>query len=126
MTSLEKEGPPLDMDALSLEDSGDEGGMIGDTKEEDMFASALGDPPQADSPPPDSGLADTLDTDQVATDNNITPTSDTMEDLSLQEEEVPAAPASTLKPVELDDEDIFAPPVANNQDDEEDDMFKSA
>ena len=68
---------------------------------------------QADSPPPDSGLADTLDTDQVgkgshfchlrntrqqrlvgdflphtfqqvATDNNITPSSDTMEDLSLQ------------------------------------------
>ena len=41
MTS-EKEGPP-DMDALSL-DSGDEGVMIGD--KEDMFASALGDPPQ--------------------------------------------------------------------------------
>ena len=57
---------------------------------------------QADSPPPDSGLADTLDTDQVtlslmfnttsrmlqllqvATDNNVTPSSDTMEDLSLQ------------------------------------------
>ena len=38
----EKEGPP-DMDALSL-DSGDEGVMIGD--KEDMFASALGDPPQ--------------------------------------------------------------------------------
>ena len=31
------------MDALSL-DSGDEGVMIGD--KEDMFASALGDPPQ--------------------------------------------------------------------------------
>merc|ERR1719234_1434176 len=110
MTSLEKEGPPLDMDALSLEDSGDEGVMIGDKKEDaDMFASALGEPPQADSPPPDSGIADT------------------MEDLSLQEEEVPAAPASTLKPVELDDEDIFAPPVViNNQDDEEDDLFKSA
>merc|ERR1719180_471298 len=124
MTSLEKEGPPLDMDALSLEDSGDEGVMIGD--KEDMFASALGEPPQADSPPPDSGIADTLDTDQVATDNNITPSSDTMEDLSLQEEEVPA-PASTLKPVELDDEDIFAPPVVNNnQDDEGDDLFKSA
>merc|ERR1719180_70553 len=125
MTSLEKEGPPLDMDALSLEDSGDEGVMIGD--KEDMFASALGEPPQADSPPPDSGIADTLDTDQVATDNNITPTSDTMEDLSLQEEEEVLAPASTLKPVELDDEDIFAPPVVNNnQDDEEDDLFKSA
>ena len=41
MTS-EKEGPP-DMDALSL-GSGDEGVMIGD--KEDMFASALGDPPQ--------------------------------------------------------------------------------
>ena len=38
----EKEGPP-DMDVLSL-DSGDEGVMIGD--KEDMFASALGDPPQ--------------------------------------------------------------------------------
>ena len=38
----EKEAPP-DMDALSL-DSGDEGVMIGD--KEDMFASALGDPPQ--------------------------------------------------------------------------------
>jgi len=116
----EKEGPP-DMDVLSL-DSGDEGVMIGD--KEDMFASALGDPPQADSPPPDSGLADTLDTDQVATDNNITPSSDTMEDLSLQEEEVPA-PAATLKPANEDD--IFsssaAPPV--NQDDE-DDLFKSA
>jgi len=116
----EKEGPP-DMDVLSL-DSGDEGVMIGD--KEDMFASALGDPPQADSPPPDSGLADTLDTDQVATDNNITPSSDTMEDLSLQEEEVPA-PAATLKPA--DEDDIFsssaAPPV--NQDDE-DDLFKSA
>jgi len=122
MTS-EKEGPP-DMDALSL-DSGDEGVMIGD--KEDMFASALGDPPQADSPPPDSGLADTLDSDQVATDNNITPSSDTMEDLSLQEEEVPA-PAATLKPV--DDDDIFAssaaPPAANNQDDDEDDLFRSA
>ena len=43
---MEKEGPPLDMDALSLEDSGDEGVMIGDNKEEDMFASALGEPPQ--------------------------------------------------------------------------------
>jgi len=116
----EKEGPP-DMDALSL-DSGDEGVMIGD--KEDMFASALGDPSQADSPPPDSGLADTLDTDQVATDNNITPSSDTMEDLSLQEEEVPA-PAATLKPV--DEDDIFTPSAAPpvNQDDE-DDLFKSA
>jgi len=120
----EKEGPP-DMDALSL-DSGDEGVMIGD--KEDMFASALGDPSQADSPPPDSGLADTLDTDQVATDNNITPSSDTMEDLSLQEEEVPAPAAqpATTKPV--DDEDIFAssaaPPTVNQDDD--DDLFKSA
>ena len=44
---MEKEGPPLDMDALSLEDSGDEGVMIGDNKEDqDMFASALGEPPQ--------------------------------------------------------------------------------
>jgi len=116
----EKEGPP-DMDVLSL-DSGDEGVMIGD--KEDMFASALGDPPQADSPPPDSGLADTLDTDQVATDNNITPSSDTMEDLSLQEEEVPA-PAATLKPA--DEDDIFSSSAAPsvNQDDE-DDLFKSA
>jgi len=46
--------------------------------ESDMFASALG--PQADSPPPDSGLADSV------TDNNVTPSSDTMEDLSLQDE----------------------------------------
>merc|ERR550539_1352078 len=109
----EKEGPP-DMDVLSL-DSGDEGVMIGD--KEDMFASALGDPPQADSPPPDSGLADTLDTDQVATDNNVTPSSDTMEDLSLQEEEVPVPTPEpvALKPV---DDDIFSssvtpPAVAN-------------
>merc|ERR1712223_1192846 len=108
----EREAPP-DMDVLSL-DSGDEGVMVGG--KEDMFASAIGDPPQADSPPPDSGLADTLDTDQVATDNNITPSSDTMEDLSLQEEEVPVPTPEpvVLKPV--DDDDIFSssvtPPAA--------------
>jgi len=106
-------------------DSGDEGVMIGD--KEDMFASALGDPPQADSPPPDSGLADTLDTDQVATDNNVTPSSDTMEDLSLQEEEVPppAAEPASLKPV--DDDDIFSSSVTPPVDlDDDDDLFKSA
>merc|ERR1712013_647046 len=120
-----REAPP-DMDVLSL-DSGDEGVMVGG--KEDMFVSAIGDPPQADSPPPDSGLADTLDTDQVATDNNVTPSSDTMEDLSLQEEEVPVATPEpvALKPV--DDDDIFSssvtPPAAANQDDD-DDLFKSA
>merc|ERR1712223_28627 len=121
----EREAPP-DMDVLSL-DSGDEGVMVGG--KEDMFASAIGDPPQADSPPPDSGLADTLDTDQVATDNNVTPSSDTMEDLSLQEEEVPVPTPEpvALKPV--DDDDNFSssvtPPAVANQDDE-DDLFKSA
>ena len=38
----EREAPP-DMDVLSL-DSGDEGVMVGG--KEDMFASAIGDPPQ--------------------------------------------------------------------------------
>merc|ERR1711962_229423 len=120
----EREAPP-DMDVLSL-DSGDEGVMVGG--KEDMFASAIGDPTQADSPPPDSGLADTLDTDQVATDNNITPSSDTMEDLSLQEEEVPVPTPEpvALKPV--DDDDIFSssvtPPAVAKLDDE-DDLFKS-
>ena len=64
---MEDSGPP-ELDTLSLGSQEDERDTL-DSQEEDrdMFTSAVG-APQADSPSPDSGLADTLGSDLVSLD----------------------------------------------------------
>jgi len=121
------------MDNLSL---GSDDGLVGD---KEMFQSAMGNP-QVESPQPDSGLADTLGSDEMKTDNNITPNSDTMENLSIQDEEadIDVTTKDHVKPppqIEKDNDDLFSTSKpqqktveesVNLEDDDDDDIFKSA
>merc|ERR1719369_1993032 len=88
-------------------------------KNDDMFVSAL------DSPT-DSGLAG-LETLDNSTNENATTVSNTMEDLSLQDDEIPVEAVG-----DENKELVFTPPDDDvgvseiNLDDEDDDIFKSA
>lgn len=134
--------PPPEMDNCSL---GSQDGL----DDKDLFKSVKEVPPQVESPQPDSGLADILGSDEAVTDSNVTPNSDTMENLSLQDEEadknVVSSDANPKKDsipiIEDDSEDLFTSSRSNTivqqkveepseevnlEDDDDDDIFKSA